>query len=59
MKPYNGLILFSAMAALGGIDSGERGSRGYRPQSASHWDSKRKAKATKKQQRQNKRKNRR
>lgn len=59
MKPHNGLILFSAMAALGGIDSGERGSRGYRPQSASHWDAKRQAKAEKKQQRQNKRKNRR
>jgi len=59
MKPYNGLILFSAMAALGGMDSGERGSRGYRPQGPAHWDAKREAKAAKKQQRQNKKRNRR
>ena len=59
MKRDPGLMLFAAMAAIGGMDSGERGSRGYRPQSASHWDAKREAKAAKKQQRQNKKRNRR
>ena len=34
MKPNPGLMLFAAMAAMGGIDSGERGSRGYAGQPA-------------------------
>jgi hypothetical protein len=59
VKHDPGLMLFAAMAAIGGMDSCERGSRGYRPQSASHWDAKRQAKAEKKQQRQNKKRNRR
>ena len=58
MKRDPGLMLFAAMAAIGGFESGEAGSRGYRPQSASHWDAKRQAKAEKKQQRQNKKQNR-
>jgi len=51
--------MLAAFGALGALDSGERGSGGYRPQSASHWDAKREAKAAKKQQRQNKKRNRR
>lgn len=58
MKRDPGLMLFAAMAAIGGMDSGERGSCGYRSRSAAHWDAKREAKAAKKRQRQNKRRNR-
>lgn len=58
MKPNHGLMLFAAMAAIGGIDHGEAGSRGYRPRSAAYWDAKRLAKAEKKRERQNKKKNR-
>jgi hypothetical protein len=59
MKRDPGLMLFAAMAAMGALDSGERASRGYRPQGPAHWDAKRQAKAEKKQQRQNKKRNRR
>jgi hypothetical protein len=54
-----GLMLFAAMAAIGGMDSGTRGGRGYHPQGPAYWDAKRQAKAEKKQQRQNKKRNRR
>lgn len=58
MKRDPGLMLFAAMAAIGGFESGEAGSRGYHRRPASHWDQKRETKAARKQQRQNKKRNR-
>lgn len=58
MDKVRALAMLAALGTLNEIGSEERGSRGYRSRSAAHWDEKRQAKAEKKRQRQNKKKNR-